>query len=136
MSTILYVDDEQAVRTVVQRLLHRRGVTVHIAGSVAEAKEALLSREDLDGVIIDIWLGDGTAFDLHAWIREHRPALAKRTAFVTGDIAEDVEADRSLTTLGCPVFGKPLDYEALLSTVRAWGGDGRERAGGEASAAC
>ena len=120
MSTILYVDDEQAVRTVVRRLLERRGVTVHIAGGVAEAREALLATP-VDGVVIDLWLGDGTAFDLHSWILEHRPGLERRIAFVTGDIVETLEGDRSLSALGCPVFGKPIDYEALLAVVRGWG---------------
>src|SRR5919112_5799176 len=85
MATVLYVDDDPSVRMVVRRQLEHNGLQVYTAEGVREAKERI---EQLppDGLFIDIWLGDGTAFDLHAWLQEHHPMLAKRVVFVSGDV--------------------------------------------------
>ena len=119
MTTVLYVDDEPSVRTVVRRQLEQRGLIVHTAESIAEAKMRL-DRDDVDGAFFDLWLGDGTAFDLYAWVQEHHPALSRRIVFVTGDVSDASEADRSLTALGRPVFGKPLDFAAMAKEAEGW----------------
>ena len=119
MTTVLYVDDEPAVRTIVRRQLEQRGLTVHTAESVAEAKMRL-DRDAVDGAFFDLWLGDGTAFDLYAWVQEHHPALSRRIVFVTGDVSHGDDADRSLTALGRPVFGKPLDFAAMAREASSW----------------
>jgi DNA-binding NtrC family response regulator len=119
MTTVLYVDDEPGMRTVVRRQMERRGHTVHTAESIAEAKMRL-DQDTIHGAFIDLWLGDGTGFDLFAWIQENHPAVSARVVFVTGDIAENTEARRSLTALGRPVFGKPLDFVAMERQVSAW----------------
>src|SRR5262245_1606887 len=108
MTTIMYVDDDAMVRTTVRRMLERHGFGVTMAEGVADAKRRL-AEQSVDGIFIDIWLGDKTAFDLYAWLQEHQPALAKRAAFVTGDVAEDVATTKSLSALGCPVLAKPFD---------------------------
>ena len=70
-----------------------------------------------DGLFIDIWLGDGTAFELHAWLQEHHPALAKRVVFVSGDVPGDTTGPTP-TALGCPVLGKPLDVPAIKAELK------------------
>jgi DNA-binding NtrC family response regulator len=119
MTTIMYVDDDALVRTTARRILEREGISVELAEGVADAKRRLAERA-FDGIFIDIWLGDGTAFDLFAWLQEHQPALAKRAAFVTGDVAEDVATTKSLSALGCPVLAKPFDASAMAKTARSW----------------
>ena len=120
MATVLYVDDDPAVRTVVRRQLERSGLQVFTAEGVQEAKERV---EQLppDGLFIDIWLGDGTAFELHAWLQEHHPALARRVVFVSGDVPGD-SGGRQVTALGCPVLGKPLDIAAMVRLAGEWDG--------------
>jgi CheY-like chemotaxis protein len=76
MPTVLYVDDDPAVRMVVRRQLEYHGLQVYTAEGVREAKERI-EQMTPDGLFIDIWLGDGTAFELHAWLQEHHPALAR-----------------------------------------------------------
>src|SRR2546430_924164 len=91
MPTIMYVDDDALVRSTVRRMLERQGITVETAEGVGDAERRLADRaveRTVDGIFIDIWLGDGTAFDLYAWLQEHQPALAKRAAFVTVDVAD------------------------------------------------
>jgi two-component system response regulator RegA len=119
MAKIMYVDDDALVRTTARRILEREGFGVELAEGVADAKRRL-AEQQVAGIFIDIWLGDGTAFDLFAWLQEHQPALAKRAAFVTGDVADDVATTKSLSALGCPVLAKPFDASAMARTAQAW----------------
>ena len=116
----MYVDDDAQVRSTVRRMLERQGIAVELADGVGDAEAKLAGHSGIDGIFIDIWLGDGTAFDLYAWMQEHAPALTKRAAFVTGDIAEDVATTKSLTALGVPVFAKPFDAQAMAQAARSW----------------
>lgn len=120
MATVLYVDDDPAVRMVVRRQLEKSGLQVYTAEGVREAKERI---EQLppDGLFIDIWLGDGTAFDLHAWLQEHHPVLARRVVFVSGDVP-GTPGGRAPTALGCPVLGKPLHIPSMVELAKAWDG--------------
>ena len=120
MATIMYVDDDPLVRSTVRRMFEREGITVQLADGVGDAKAKLSARSAIDGIFIDIWLGDGTAFDLFAWLQEHAPSLTRRAAFVTGDIAEDVATTKSLTAVGVPVFSKPFDARAMAQAALAW----------------
>jgi len=124
MATVLYVDDDPAVRMVVRRQLERSGLRVYTAEGVREAMERI-EQMPPDGLFIDIWLGDGTAFDLHAWLQEHHPLLARRVVFVSGDVPGDAPGDapgRTPTALGCPVLGKPLNVEAMVRLASGWDG--------------
>jgi DNA-binding NtrC family response regulator len=121
MATVLYVDDDPAVRTVVRRQLEHSGLQVYTAEGVREAKERI-EQMTPDGLFIDIWLGDGTAFELHAWLQEHHPLLSRRVVFVSGDVPGGQTGGRSHTALGCPVLGKPLDVPAMVRLARDWDG--------------
>lgn len=120
MATVLYVDDDPAVRMVVRRQLEYNGLQVYTAEGVREAKERIELMPP-DGLFIDIWLGDGTAFELHAWLQEHHPTLARRVVFVSGDVPGDA-GGRTSTALGCPVLGKPLDVAAMVELAKNWDG--------------
>ena len=85
MATVLYVDDESALRRAVQAWLERQGDEVVGARSIGAAKEQLAARP-FDGVFIDLWLPDGSGFELIDWIAERDPALGERLVLVTGDI--------------------------------------------------
>lgn|SRR5690349_5195584 len=119
MATVLYVDDEEAIRRAVVTWLTRRGHTVFAAPSVAAARD-LLAAQAIDGAFIDLWLGDESGLELQAWIDENRPELSTRIVFVTGDIAADESPGRSANTLGRPVLGKPFDLRQLDEWVRRW----------------
>jgi len=82
VSTVLYVDDEEAIRRALTSWLTRRGHTVLTAGSSQEALSILTSRDDIDAMFIDIWLGHESGFDLFEWVDMNRPKLVERTAFV------------------------------------------------------
>ena len=112
MSTLLYVDDEVVIGSAVARWFARRGHTVHLAISVATAKQAIEDQEP-DALFIDVWLGKESGFELMGWIEQTRPELARRVTFVTGELADASRADRAWRTLGRPVIQKPFDFAVL-----------------------
>ena len=121
MATVLYVDDEPAIRRLVRRWFERRGVTIITADSAAEARR-LFTEHDVSGAFIDVWLGQETGFALYAWIAQHRPHLKDRVVFITGDIDANVSQTTNLQALGRTVIGKPFELEDLEVFVRQWGG--------------
>jgi len=119
MATVLYVDDESALRRAVHAWLERVGDEVRSARTLGEAREHLAAGA-VDGVFIDLWLPDGSGFELMDWIAEHDPALAERVVFVTGDLVPSEATARQLAMLGRPVLVKPFDLEELERSVRSW----------------
>jgi DNA-binding response OmpR family regulator len=119
MATVLYVEDEAALRRAVHAWLEGRGDEVCSARTIGGAKEHLAERE-FDGVFIDLWLPDGSGFELFDWIAERDAALAERVAFVTGDIIPSDATARQLAMLGRPLLVKPFDLAELDWQVRAW----------------
>jgi DNA-binding response OmpR family regulator len=97
----------------------RRGHTVFTAGSGDEAR-AILQANSVDGVFIDIWLGDESGFDLFEWIDMHAPHVAENAVFVTGDIIRDPEVEQALRALERPVLTKPFELSELERMVSSW----------------
>ena len=121
MATVLYVDDEAAIRRAVVTWLTRRGHTVYEAASIGVARR-LLESQCIDGVFVDLWLGEESGLELQDWIDEHRPQLSSNIVFVTGDLRAGEDTQRALGALGRPVLAKPFDLNALDEFVRRWAG--------------
>jgi len=119
MATILYVDDEEAIRRAVSAWLTRRGHTVHTAATLGDARD-LLASQAIDGAFVDVWLGSESGLELQDWIDEHRPELSQRIVFVTGDLGATQIADWSLGKLGRPVLAKPFELQQLDRFVDGW----------------
>ena len=119
MATVLYVDDEPAIRRLVRRWFEKRGVTIITADSAAEARR-LFTEHDVAGAFIDVWLGKETGFALDAWIAQHRPQLKERVVFITGDIDAGVSNGTGLQALGRAVITKPFELHDLEVYVRQW----------------
>src|SRR5438270_10642 len=84
MATVLYVDDEDAIRRAVVTWLTRRGHVVHEAAGVASARQVLES-QTVDGAFVDLWLGRGRLE------QQPRSVAARRTS----DLRRDARADRA-----------------------------------------
>jgi DNA-binding NtrC family response regulator len=120
LATVLYVDDEDAIRRALRSWLTRRGHTVFTAGSSDEAR-AILESHHVDGVFIDVWLGKESGFDLFEMIDMHWPRVAEHAVFVTGDIIRDHEVEQSIAALERPVLTKPFELSELERIVASWG---------------
>ena len=119
MATVLYVDDDAAMQNVVRAWLERAGHQVHTAGSVADAKRRVLEC-DYDGAFLDVWLGDGTGFELHGWLESNAPRLARNVVFVTGDVVPRATESGPPRALGRPVLPKPFLLRELDPHVDSW----------------
>lgn len=118
MATVLYIDDEAPIRRAVRTWLMRKGHVVHEAADMETARAALEAHGDeLDGVYIDVWLGEHSGVDLFAWIEKRFPRLARRIAWVTGDLFELPALEGAH---GHPVFTKPFELPALEAQAARW----------------
>lgn len=119
MATLLYVDDEQLIGVAISRWFGKRGHSVHLAPTIADAQRLLASGHAPDLLFIDVWLGRESGFELMAWIEDTRPELAERVVFVTGELADGGRTGAVFRTLGRPVLQKPFDFEQLEQLVHA-----------------
>jgi len=112
---ILLLEDDQRLRSIVVRGLHRSGYTVDVAGTVEEARW-LLSETKHDVLVLDVMLPDGDGFAL---CRELRAAgdwspvlmLSARDAVTDRVRGLDVGADDYLV--------KPFAFAELEARLRA-----------------
>ncbi len=117
MATVLYVDDEVTIGRAVARWFERRGHVVHLAVSIGAAQMLLSAEIDPDAVVIDVWLGDESGFELLSWIEDQRPHLGARVTFVTGELVDADNSSRVWRTLGRPVLQKPFELAQLEAMV-------------------
>ena len=121
MPTVLYVDDLTAMARAVKRWLAGRGTGVQAVRTLAEARRSLAAGS-YDGVFVDLWLSDGSGFELYDWIVEHRPGLTDRVAFVTADFIDQTGRSPGRPLIDRPVFVKPFDLAELDRCVERWVG--------------
>jgi DNA-binding NtrC family response regulator len=119
VATVLYVDDEEAIRRAVRAWLTRKGHVVHTAHDVESAVH-ILETHPIDGVFIDVWLGADSGMTLHDWIREHDPSLAHRMVFVSGDLMPSENVERAVREHGVSLVAKPFDLKELERIVTGW----------------
>jgi CheY-like chemotaxis protein len=114
---VLLIEDEPAVMSYVRAVLERSGYEVVCSESGVEGLRLLESGEFL-GVVSDMRTPGGIdGADVYAWIASHRPGLASRLVFITGDIAnEDTVA--TLQKTGAPCVEKPFRVQQFLSVVQ------------------
>ena len=113
---VLLIEDEPAVMSYVRTVLERGGYQVVCSESGA-AGLRLLEERDFLGVISDMRTPGGVnGADVHDWIVRHRPQLASRLVFITGDIAnEDTAA--ALKRTGAPCVEKPFRVQQFITVI-------------------
>ena len=113
---ILLIEDEPAVAAFLRTALERAGYTVVPSSSAARGLQ-LLAAGRFYGVISDIRTpGSINGADVHDWLRRHRPELATRIIFITGDTASD-ETLALLAQAGTPCIEKPFRVHQFMATV-------------------
>src|SRR5688572_23446284 len=119
---ILIVDDEKNIRRTVRMVLESEGHVVHEAGSIAEA-EAVIAREPIDVVMLDVKLGDDNGLDLLRALKSRgEDGMSSRTSeipvvMISGHAT--IEDAVNATRLGAFDFmEKPLDRNRVVVTAR------------------
>jgi DNA-binding response OmpR family regulator len=113
---ILVIEDEPSVAAFLRTALERRGYEVTASSSAVEGLR-LLALHDFRGVISDFRTPGGiTGSDVHDWLVRHRPEMASRIIFITGDTASD-ETIALLALAGTPCVEKPFRVQQLIDAV-------------------
>ena len=114
---VLLIEDEAGVMAYVRAALERSGYAVVCAKSGAEGVQLLESGEFL-GIVSDMVTPGGVnGAGVHAWIAQHRPELASRIVFITGDIANE-ETVETLRQTGAPCVEKPFRVQQFIEVVK------------------
>jgi len=120
---VLLIEDEPAVMSYVQAALERSGYPVVCCESGVEALR-LLENGAFLGVVSDMRTPGGVdGGQVHAWLVRHRPDLASRVVFITGDIANE-ETVATLRQTGAPCVEKPFRVQQLIDAVSKTMGKG------------
>lgn len=114
-ATLLFVEDEEVVRTILARLLRGSGFTVIEASRPAEA--LALGDDVLDGVdlvVTDVLMPGMNGGELARLLRGRRPSLP--VVFVSG-YAPDAALERQLREPGTAFMAKPFRVDDLTALV-------------------
>ncbi len=116
MWKLLVVDDDEALRVFLRKVLERAGHTVLVAGNGREALR-LLEREPVDGMISDMIMPECEGVETLLAVRKRFPAL--RVVAISGggrltpsDLLTLAQAAGARKTLA-----KPFTAEELLAVV-------------------
>lgn len=117
---VLIVEDEAPIRRLQEQILKRAGATVFLAESGNEGRRFLRDHE-VEVVVSDVKMPDGSGVELYEWIGRERPELRERVLFVTGNLGDpaviaiaEAEPHR--------VLAKPFSREEFLSRVMEMAG--------------
>jgi signal transduction histidine kinase/CheY-like chemotaxis protein len=79
---VLVIDDEPAIRGVLKRML--RGHEVVEADSGDQGREVLSRDQRFDVILCDMMMPKISGMDVHRWLLDHHPQLARKVVFITG----------------------------------------------------
>jgi CheY-like chemotaxis protein len=111
--TLLLADDDPVLLMVMADLLTDAGYAVVRVDS-GRAAIRVLERDELDVIVTDWHMDDGSGADVYRWILVEKPWLAERVVFLA-----DVEGDDAgVVAPGRPMFRKGADSHALAAVLR------------------
>jgi two-component system NtrC family sensor kinase len=115
---VLLIDDEVVIRRALARYFARQGWVVQEADDGDAARRALAESQgdELDLVICDLRMPQGSGEELYRWLQRHRPELAGRVVFSSGDVLAP-EAATFLAEARRPVLPKPFELGDIARVV-------------------
>lgn len=117
MPNVMVVDDEEAVRRALRKILERGGMTVVEAES-AEAALGLLARgAQVDAVVTDVLMPGTSGLTFYDELLTRAPALQGRVVFLTG-AARDPAVHGPIEQRGVPLISKVDDLMLVQDAVR------------------
>ena len=116
---VLYIEDNPVNIVLMEAMLAR------LPGPVLQCVEhpgdglLLAQRDPPDLILLDIRLPEMDGFEVFARLRSQEPTRDVPVVAVTAD-GSSASIDAALATGFCAYLSKPLDLDALLSTVQRW----------------
>lgn len=105
---VLVVDDEDAIRMLVRKVLERAGFEVAVARDGCEAVQRLAA-DDFDVVLLDVMMSKLDGFGVVEQMKQTRPQLLARTLLVT---ASHLKTLQDLPVRG--IITKPFSVADLV----------------------
>jgi DNA-binding NarL/FixJ family response regulator len=112
-ATILIVDDEEPIRTLLKRILETAGYIALQAGNAAEVRE-LLETHEVALILCDVMMPGESGLDLIRFVKTAYP----ETGIVMVTAVDDQEIAQAILDVG--VYGyivKPFDMSQIIITV-------------------
>jgi len=113
--TVLLVDDDDAVRSLLQMVLQRRGYRVRATGKATEALQWITDGLRPDIIVTDVRMPDMNGVVFARAAKQHDPTL--KVILMSGDAAPSLAGQDHLE--GATFEQKPVTPPALLRAVRA-----------------
>ncbi len=113
--SILIVDDDQEIRTLLARYLTGQQFRVQSAASRREC-ESLLAQSQPDLVVLDVMLPDGSGLDICRTLRTLHPHLP---IIMLTALKEDVDRIVGLEIGADDYLGKPFNPRELVARIKA-----------------
>jgi PAS domain S-box-containing protein len=112
--TILLVEDDDSLRALTERILHRDGYLVLSATTVADARHLAATHPDLDLLLTDVVMPEMHGPALADLLRTTHPNM--RLIYMSG-YSETILATRNIIRTGAPLLTKPVSAHRLLNAV-------------------
>ncbi len=113
---VLAVDDEKSIRKFLDKALQKLGCLVDEAEN-GEIALNYMKEKEYDLIISDLRMPGIDGWELYAWVKKHRPHLAKKLVFITGDII-NLDAQTFFQETGVLHLKKPFHIEDLKRIIR------------------
>ncbi len=113
---ILIVDDEKLVRDIANRVLTGDGHKVETVGTADEALKKIEGQK-YDLILLDIKMPGMNGMELYERIQKIDKSLARRVAFMTGDIM-GTDTEKFLSKAKVAHIEKPFSAEQLSSEIK------------------
>ncbi len=112
---VLVVDDDLEIRKLLGRYLDQQGIRVTLAADRRELEDKL-STQQIDLVVLDVMLPDGSGLDICRQLRDRRPHIP---VILLTALKEDVDRIIGLEIGADDYVGKPFNPRELLARIRA-----------------
>lgn len=112
---ILYAEDDQDTRELVQLFLEQAGFRVSVTGDASEVLQ-LVATDHFDVLLLDNWMPQVTGLELCRSIRSFDP---NTPIFFCSGAVTDADKMAALAAGAQGYFDKPFDPDELAATLRA-----------------
>ncbi len=113
--TVLVVEDEDAVRRIVERILNRAGYRVLAAASGEDALQLLTAETSLDVVLSDVMMPNMSGPEVVARVQKRFPEV---TVLYMSGYADDMLTTQGVLEAGTQLLRKPFEPDALTARLR------------------
>ena len=117
-STILLIDDEQDVLTLMGQMLQIKGFNVVTADNGVEGKKLAVS-EKPDVIILDISMPGMDGGQVAEELRELPATKDIPIIFLTGLLTKEIEQNNRNLVGGNVMFAKPVNIEKLVKKIQS-----------------